>query len=88
MLEVLGGWKELYVTFSYSEYMKKKSVLEKNLSVKTKIRSSRNRLSRDVVMGANPLSTNSSQISNTTADEYVIFVKKENYETAKKLINL
>ena len=80
-------WKKIYSTYSLQEQIGIKKKLEENgISVKIKVRSSRNRLSDQVILGANPMSTNSAGLSAGALNEYEIFVSKEHFEEARGLL--
>lgn len=83
------SWREVYITFSGKEQAEVRKLLEENdIPVKIKVSSARGRLSANLPLGAEPMAVNSSGIDPAGADEYRIFVKKENKEEAMGLLGL
>ena len=63
-------WKELYTTFSLEEQLK----------------ITRNRMSKNVILGANPMIVNSAGLSPNYSSFYVIYTEKKFYDKAKNLL--
>lgn len=50
------SWIEIYSGMNYEDFIRIENIMENNLiKIKTKVKSNRNRLSNDVVLGGNPL---------------------------------
>ncbi len=80
-------WKELYTTFSLEEQLKiSRTLTEHNIPVKVKFIDSRNRMSKNVILGANPMIVNSAGLSPNYSSSYVIYTEKKFYDKAKNLL--
>ena len=80
-------WSELIITCSRDQQMKICNTLNHhNIQTKTKIYTTRNRLSRNVIYGANAMTVNSSNIISPLSDQYRIYVKKTDLELDKHII--
>lgn len=78
-------WKELYTTFSLEEQLKiSRTLTEHNIPVKVKFIDSRNRMSKNVILGANPMIVNSAGLSPNYSSSYVIYTEK-NFTTEQKI---
>lgn len=81
-------WRELCTTFSLQEQIKIVNLLsENNIPAKVEVKSSRDRLARDVIFGANPAAANSAGLRTEAINSYIIYTSKDDYDEAKRLIN-
>lgn len=80
------SWTELYYGMDYAEFLRIEHLMECNhIKIKSKVRSNRDRLSNDVVLGGSPFTLNSSGM-NSFNEEYQILVKKDELDKARSLI--
>ena len=88
MLSALAGWKELCVTYSRQEQIEIVNTLEKNnIPVRVKVSDSRERFARNIILGANPVTVNSTGLKTELMNSYTIHVKKNYYTQAKWILN-
>lgn len=77
------AWTTIYSGMIYEEFIRIENILTSNqIKMKTKVKSNRNRLANNVVMGANPAVLNAGGMN----QEYKIQVKKDDFERACFLI--
>lgn len=80
-------WRELFVTYSLQEQIKIVNILEENgIPAKVEIKSSRDRLANNVILGANPIAVNSSGLKTELINSYTIYVSKDDYDEAKSVL--
>lgn len=79
-------WREIYKGMSYEEFIRIENLMQYNqIQIKTRIKSLRNRITNDAILGGNPLILNDSMMK-TENREYKIMVKKTDIEKAQYLL--
>lgn len=84
---MLFSWKEIYVGFSNKTYNQIMNLLEDHkIKTKVKITTNRDRVTRNLVLGADPISMNTRGFAETNR-EYKILVRKADFEEAQYIIS-
>lgn len=83
---ILSRWKEVYITYNYNDFIQCRNLLEQNnADYKSKVKSDSRHLSLVSRERCSEFSANSRIGRN---DCYAIYVKKDDYQLAKNILNI
>lgn len=83
---ILSRWKEVHITYNYNDFVRCRNLLEQNnVDYKSKVKNDSRQLSLVSRERCGEFSVNSRIGRN---DCFVIYVKKDDFELAKNILNI